>query len=63
MFNKFTSFFVVHPPVPFEAQARPATISDRSAEVMREAWRRAKSGAELIEFYRSVGFDWVVPSA
>ena len=61
MFNRFKDFFVVHPPVPFEAQERPA-VADRTAEVMREAWRRAQSGAELLDFYRSVGFDCVVPS-
>ena len=62
MFNKFKAYFVVHPPVPFEIEGDPA-YADRSAEVMREGWRRAKSGAELIEFYRSVGYQWVVPSA
>jgi hypothetical protein len=60
--DKLRGFFVVHPPVPFEAEA-PATCADRSADVIREAWRRAKSGAELIEFYRSAGYAWVVPAA
>ena len=62
MLDKLRGFFVVHPPVPYEAR-EPTPFADRTAEVMQEGWRRSKSGAELIAFYRSFGYAWVVPSA
>ena len=59
MLDMMKSFFVVHAPMP-SLPPEPSAAADRRAEVMQEAWRRATTGAELIEFYRSVGLDWVV---